>query len=128
VTVKRHQTILIVEDDEATNKLFDLYLRGSGYKTLLAKDGRSALDMAQAHKPALVVLDLMLPELHGEAVCRQLKSNPKTEHIKVLMVSIKSFPADQKPGVEAGADLFLRKPLEKDEFIAAIDRLLGNNF
>ena len=122
---KKNQTVLIVEDDEATIQLLEIYVRFAGYKTLVAHDGRSALELVQSKKPSLVVLDLMLPELHGVAVCHHIKTNPQTKHIKVLVVSVKSFPADQKQVAEAGADMFMPKPLEKDEFIGAVNKLLG---
>lgn len=122
---KKTRTVLVVEDDEATVRLLEIYLRGAGYEVLSNMDGKKGLETARARKPDLIVLDLMLPELHGVAVCHALKSDPKTRHIKVLVVSVKGFPADQKQVAEAGADQFLSKPIEKEEFLAAVARLLA---
>ncbi len=121
---KKEKTVLIVEDDEATIRLLEIYVRSIGYKTVLAHDGNTAIEMVKLHKPALVVLDLMLPEVHGIAVCHQIKNDPRTKNTKVLVVSVKNFPADQKQAAEVGADVFMSKPLEKEEFIQTVRKVM----
>jgi CheY-like chemotaxis protein len=122
----RPQLILVVEDDETTLKLEETFLAWAGYSFISAKDGRTALELAKSRRPALMVLDLMLPELHGIGVCQAIKSDPETRHIKVLVATIKSFGADRQQALQAGADGFLAKPVDQDGFISAIDALLGN--
>ncbi|MBI4395693.1 MAG: response regulator [Elusimicrobia bacterium] len=125
--MKQKHTILVVEDDESTLRLLELYLQGAGYETLTALDGSTALELVKSAKPSLVVLDLMLPEVHGIGVCHTIKSHPDTKQIKVLVVSVKSFPADQRQAYEAGADFFMAKPVEKNDFLKAVRALLNIN-
>ena len=119
--------ILIVEDDDSTRLLLETYVELAGYVSVSAKDGRVALDMAKRYKPRLVVLDLMLPEIHGVGVCQALKQNPDTRAAKVLIVSAKIFPADRRQAEESRADLFMSKPLDRDAFIGVLQGLLGKN-
>jgi DNA-binding response OmpR family regulator len=116
--------ILIVEDDEAARELFVHYLDKEEVGVLTAADGQAALQVARAEKPDVVVLDLMLPELHGIGVCQELKKNPATRHAKVLIVSVKGFPADKNQAAEAGADGFLTKPVSRADFLAGVRKFL----
>jgi DNA-binding response OmpR family regulator len=122
--VSRPKKILLIEDDESTRELFGHYLAPEKYEVSGAADGRAGIDAARADPPDLVVLDLMLPELHGIGVCQALKSDPATRHAKVLVVSVKGFPADRKQAAEAGADGFLAKPVDRKDFVAAVKDLL----
>ncbi len=116
--------ILIVEDDEATLHLFGHYLEGEDCEVFCAVDGREGLEVAKAKRPDLVILDLMLPEIHGIGVCLGLKGDIATKHAKVLIVSVKGFAADRKQAAEAGADHFLAKPVSRQDFLTAVRDLL----
>ncbi len=116
--------VLLVEDDEGTRELFSHYLGNEGYEVKGAADGRAGLEAARVQRPDLVVLDLMLPELHGIGVCQALKADPLTRHAKVLIVSVKGFPADRKQAAQAGCDGFLAKPVDRKDFVAAVRGLL----
>jgi DNA-binding response OmpR family regulator len=124
VTDAPRKKILIIEDDEAARELFRHYLQTEGHEVSVAADGKKGLESARALRPDLVVLDLMLPELHGIGVCQALKADPSTRHAKVLIASVKGFPADRKQAAEAGADDFLAKPVNRGDFTAAVKRLL----
>lgn len=116
--------ILIVEDDEAARELFRHYLEKEKLEILEAEDGAEALVVAAQKKPDVVVLDLMLPELHGIGVCKALKADPATRGARVMIVSVKGFAADRNQAAEAGAELFLAKPVSRDDFLAAVRQLL----
>jgi twitching motility two-component system response regulator PilG len=117
--------LLVVEDDEATRELLAHVLTGAGHRVRTADDGRKGLDAVAAEKPDLIVLDIMLPEVHGFSVCHEVKHNTATESVKVLMLSAKSFAADRRQAEEAGADGFLAKPVNPGELIQAIKNLLN---
>jgi two-component system, OmpR family, alkaline phosphatase synthesis response regulator PhoP len=119
-------TVLVVEDDRVVADFLKLILEGAGYAVLTADNGRSAVETARSKKPALMVLDLMLPEIHGIGVCQTIKSDPATQGIKVFIISAKNFPADHKQAHQAGADLFMGKPLAPAKFLAAVEELLGD--
>jgi CheY-like chemotaxis protein len=117
--------LLVVEDDEATRELLHHILTNSGYEVREAEDGRKGLDAVARERPDLIVLDIMLPEVHGYAVCHQVKSDPATNGVKVLMLSAKAFSADRRQAEEAGADGFLAKPVNPAELLQAVKNLLG---
>src|SRR5688572_25802711 len=95
--------LLVVEDDEATRELLKHVLSGAGHDVRTADDGRKGLEAVAKKAPELIVLDIMLPEVHGFSVCHEVKHNPATQGVKVLMLSAKSFAADRRQAEEAGA-------------------------
>lgn len=117
-------TILIAEDHEDTRSLLRMMIEHVGFRVLEAGDGKMALDMVRSRRPDLLVVDIMMPEFHGLTVCHQVKTDPATQNIKVIVVSVKNYPADQEQAYQAGADLFMGKPLEEEAFILAIKKLL----
>ena len=117
--------LLVVEDDEATRELLKHVLSGAGHSVRTADDGRAGLDAVAKEHPELIVLDIMLPEIHGFSVCHAVKSDPATKGVKVLMLSAKAFAADRRQAEEAGADGFLSKPVNPNELLQAIRNLLG---
>ncbi len=118
--------LLVVEDDEATRDLLKHVLTGAGHQVETAADGRLGLDAVARKAPELIVLDIMLPEVHGFSVCHEVKHNPATQSVKVLMLSAKAFAADRRQAEAAGADGFLAKPVNPAELLQAIKNLLGH--
>jgi CheY-like chemotaxis protein len=116
---------LVVEDDEATRELLKHVLTGAGHDVRTAEDGQLGLDAVAKEAPDLILLDIMLPEVHGFSVCHQVKSDPATKSVKVLMLSAKAFTADRRQAEEAGADGFLAKPVNPTELLQAIQNLLA---
>jgi DNA-binding response OmpR family regulator len=117
------KTIVIVEDDVNIAKAEALIL-GNEYNVHLAHDGESGHKLIQEKKPDLVVLDLMLPKLHGYEVCKLVKSNPELADTKVVMVTAKNQDTDEIKGLEIGADDYIMKPFEGVELKHVINQIL----
>lgn len=114
--------ILIVEDDPTIARFVDLELGHAGYVTSRAADGLQALEMVAKSEPDLMVLDLMLPNLDGLDVARQLRQGGKT--FPILMLTAKADTADVVTGFDSGADDYLKKPFEMPELLSRIRVLL----
>ncbi|QDV25168.1 response regulator [Aureliella helgolandensis] len=100
--------ILIVEDDEAIRFATVLRLRQQGYQTFTASDGEAGLKAALTLRPDMILMDIRMPKLDGLAALRELKGNPETLHIPVVIVS--ASPGDQSNALDSGAEYFVRKP------------------
>lgn len=109
------QHVLIVDDERKLVHGLAGYFRQAGFETLTAYDGRSALELAQRDSPDLIVLDLMLPELDGMEVCRQLR---RTSAVPIIMLTARVEEADMLRGLELGADDYITKPFSPREVVA----------
>lgn len=116
--------ILIVEDEESLLKLESILLTSRGYEVKGVADGQAALDAIGVMKPDLVLLDIMLPEIDGFEVCRQIKSNEATRHIPVIMLTAKKSREDMARGEQVGADWYITKPFKSAMVIETIQRFL----
>jgi DNA-binding response OmpR family regulator len=116
--------ILVVEDEEHIRQLVTLYLEKEGFTVETAGDGRAALSRVNAVKPDLVVLDLMLPELDGWQVCRELRRSPITEALPIIMLTARDDLIDRILGLELGADDYLTKPFNPRELVARVRAVL----
>ncbi len=110
-------SILIVEDDQTLLQTLAYNLDKEGYTTYVASDGSAGLDMARAHSPNLVVLDVMLPELDGLSVCRILR---REMEIPIIMLTARSSEVDKIIGLDSGADDYITKPFSLGEFLARV--------
>jgi two-component system response regulator MprA len=113
--------ILFVERDPHVRALAAQFLVDAGHRVEFAQDGQEALDKIRAHKPDLVLSEILIPKLDGLALCRQVKANPETHHILVLVLSILAANARAH---DAGADGFLLKPLAQHRLIAMVQDLV----
>jgi CheY-like chemotaxis protein len=103
--------VLVADDDEVMRNVLEVTLRRGGHEVLPpATDGAEALAFARACHPDALLLDAMMPRVHGFEVCRQLKNDPATRAIKIVMVSARTAPADREEGLAAGADAYVTKP------------------
>ena len=118
------EKILIVDDEKNIAEALKYNLEAEGFRTLLAHDGAKALELARRELPELILLDWMLPEHNGLEVCRQLKQDPKTRAIAIIMLTVKSDETDKVLGLEMGADDYVTKPFSPRELIARVKALL----
>ncbi|OGV62405.1 MAG: DNA-binding response regulator [Lentisphaerae bacterium RIFOXYA12_FULL_48_11] len=116
--------ILVVEDDEDIMELISFNLKKEGYFVVKAFTGEEALKQAQAASPDIVLLDVMLPEIDGLEVCRNLKSGEKTKNIPVIMVTAKGEESDVVAGLELGAEDYVVKPFRPKELVARVRAVL----
>lgn len=113
------KTILVVDDEKDIVEILKYNLEKEGYKVLTARDGRKALEQA-SHLPDLVLLDVMMPEMDGWEVCKQLKRDPRTAEIRVLFLTAKGTEFDEVLGLELGADDYLVKPIPVRTLLARV--------
>lgn len=113
--------LLIVDDHEALRTLLKMTLEYSDFELFEAVNGQKALDMVEQVKPDVLILDIMMPgELDGIEVCRRLKTNPDTAHIKVILLSAKGQKEDIRTGGNAGADAYFVKPFSPMSLLESI--------
>ena len=116
--------ILIVDDAPSSAILMSTRMEGEYFETLTAGDGVEALRVAREWRPDLVLLDVMMPCMDGFEACRQLKAEPETAHLPVVMVTALDALGDRLRGLEAGADEFLTKPVDRETLLARLKGLL----
>src|SRR5580698_4461195 len=116
--------ILIADDNAPNADLLEAHLDGTGYETKVVFNGEDTLVTAQSWKPALILLDIMMPKLSGFEVCRRLRADPATREIAVLMVTALDQATDVETAVEAGTDDFITKPINKTELLLRVKALL----
>jgi phosphate regulon transcriptional regulator PhoB len=122
VAVKR--TVLVVEDEKDIRDLVRFHLAQEGYAVCEAESGEEALQRVDRERPALVVLDLMLPGSDGLEVCRRLRANPATATVPVVMLTAKAAEVDRVLGLELGADDYITKPFSPRELVARVRAVL----
>ncbi len=121
---KTKSRILIADDNEPNVELIEAYLSDLEYEIQVAVDGRDTLEKVASFEPHLILLDVMMPKLSGFEVCKQLKSDPVTSRIMILMVTALNELGDIERAVEAGTDDFLSKPVNKLELLKRVDIML----
>ncbi|WP_177561944.1 response regulator [uncultured Phascolarctobacterium sp.] len=119
------KTVLIVDDNLKNLDLFKDFVESWGYVTITAQQGKDAICFAEQYLPDIILLDVMLPGMSGYEVCRELKENPKTQHIPVVMITVLNDIADRIHGYKIGADQFLVKPVDYNELHAILGSLFG---
>ena len=120
------KTVLIIEDEADAAELFAEMMRVSGFRVLKTSSSTPALSLIATEKPDLIILDIMMPEVSGLDILRQMRQEPALARIPVVVVSAKSLPADIRNGMEAGASTYLTKPVGFLELREAVERALGS--
>lgn len=121
------EKILIVDDDIDSLKLIGLMLQRQGYEVLAANAGKPAIAKAEAERPQLIILDIMMPDMSGLEVCRRLRSNSTTADIPIIMFTAKTLIDDKVKGFEAGADDYLTKPTHPAELASRVKAILARH-
>ncbi len=116
--------ILIADDNIPNVELLEAYLVGTDCQITVAADGQETLDQVAKERPDLILLDIMMPKLSGFEVCKQLKRDPATNGILILMVTALNEPGDIERAVAAGCDDFLSKPVNKLELVKRVENML----
>lgn len=118
--------VLVADDDADIRALVAFRLRKSGYDVLEAENGSDALRLARDRTPALAVLDWMMPGLTGIEVVEQLRADPATAHVPVVLLTARVQEADMARGLEAGADAYLKKPFSPKELSERVAETLAS--
>jgi len=117
-------TALVVDDSPELRMLFSSLFRDLGMNVLTARDGETALALARDERPDIICLDLMLPTIGGLEICHTLKSAPETSDIPVMVVSARRMPQDRAEALKVGADAYLTKPVDRNDFTTKARTLL----
>jgi DNA-binding response OmpR family regulator len=118
------KTILVIEDDDIVAQTIEHCLRRENFRVILAQSGVEGLQLCRRHQPNLVVLDIIMPGMDGLTVCRQMRQDPMIDETPVLMLTAKTRDEDKVKGFMAGADDYLSKPFNVDEFILRVRAIL----
>ena len=118
------QKILLVEDNPATIDVIQKELEFLGYDCVVADDGKKGVDMATAHVPDLIIMDISLPKLNGLGATALIRQNPKTKAIPILAATARALPGDREKCLQGGCDDYIAKPFTHRELGAAIKKLL----
>ncbi|SMG48855.1 Response regulator receiver domain-containing protein [Marivirga sericea] len=117
--------ILIVDDEPSILMSLEFLMKKAGYSIFIARNGREAIEIVERELPDGLILDIMMPEVDGYEVCEFIKGNEKTKHIKVIFLTAKAKEEDVKKGLEAGADLYLKKPFATKELVKKVKDIIN---
>ncbi|MFA5539989.1 MAG: response regulator [Gemmobacter sp.] len=118
------RTVLIADDEPNIVVSLEFLLKREGHRVLIARDGAEALAMIRDERPALVLLDAMMPGLSGFDLCETLRSDPELSGIRIVMLTARSREADQARAMGAGADAFVAKPFSTRDLAVRIRELM----
>ena len=121
---EKKDKILIADDMETFLRLEKMLLERSGYEIIMAKTGGEAIKKIQMEKPSLVFLDMLMPDMNGDAVCRFVKTNKSLKNIPVIMVSTKSEPEYKDRCYQAGCDDYVTKPVTQRDLFEKIKKFV----
>ncbi|MFN6501050.1 MAG: response regulator transcription factor [Nostoc sp. DedQUE01] len=116
--------VLVVEDTPSQLELINSFLRESGHTVIKAYDAKDGMNKAINHQPDAIITDVVMPEVSGFEFCRQLKRNPTTKKVPIIICSSKNQPIDKIWGMRQGADVYLTKPFTKQQLLHAVKSLV----
>ncbi|WP_181707815.1 response regulator [Chthonobacter rhizosphaerae] len=119
------KTVLIVEDNELNMKLFHDLLEAHGYQTIQTRNGIEALDLARAHKPDLILMDIQLPEVSGLEVTKWIKEDDDLRAIPVIAVTAFAMKGDEERIRQGGCEAYISKPISVSKFLETVRAYLG---
>ena len=117
--------ILVVDDEPTIVRLMEFILARQGHDVLVAVNGEEALQKIKAHRPDLVLLDIMMPRIDGYEVAQKLRADPQTASLPIIMLSAKAQDEDIRRGVEVGVDEYVTKPFTPDHLVHVVARYLS---
>jgi two-component system cell cycle response regulator DivK len=121
------KTVLIVEDNELNMKLFNDLLEAHGYQTIQTRNGMDALPLARKHRPALILMDIQLPEVSGLDVTKWLKEDDALKDIPVIAVTAFAMKGDEQRIREGGCEAYISKPIAVGAFLATIEQFINKD-
>lgn len=116
--------LLLIDDHSTMHRLLEAIVRLRGYELLYAESGRQGIAMARQERPALIMLDVMMPDMDGFKVCQYLKEHEETRDIPVMFLTARGAESDFEAGRRAGGDCFMTKPFHTMEMLNQIDQLI----
>ncbi len=117
--------ILVVDDDPYILMSLEFLMKKNGFDVMVARNGTEALELAGKQVPDIVLLDIMMPDVDGYAICKHIKSSKKLKEAKVVFMSAKSREADIKKGYELGASLYITKPFSTRQLLKQVQELIS---
>jgi DNA-binding response OmpR family regulator len=117
--------ILIIEDSKLLSTMLEARFREKEFEVLVSSDGEEGLEQAKEKRPDIIILDLILPKLSGEYVCKEVRNDQRLKQTRIIMVTTKDNDADRIIGRVIGADSYLPKPLDMDKLLQEIERLIA---
>ena len=121
------KSILIVEDNELNMKLFNDLLEAKGYEIIQTHNGMDALDLARAHKPDLILMDIQLPEVSGLEVTKWIKADESIKHIPIIAVTAFAMKGDEDRIRQGGCEAYISKPISVGSFLETIQFYIGES-
>jgi len=116
--------ILVVEDDRDNMDLIRFMMERQGYLIFEAYNGREGVEIARQEMPDLILMDLAMPEMDGWTAAKTLKADPATQHIKIVVLSVRSLMEDRRKAAEAGVDAFVTKPMSMQHLAEVVEKYL----
>jgi DNA-binding response OmpR family regulator len=116
--------ILVVDDDPYILMSLEFLMRKNGFDVIIARNGTETLELLEENVPDVVLLDIMMPDVDGYAICKHIKSSIKHKECKVVFISAKSKEADIQKGYDLGAELYITKPFSNKDIVNKITTLL----
>ena len=116
--------ILIVDDEPHMLRVTELSIKKGGYQIVIGRNGKEALELAAREKPSLIVMDVSMPEMDGLTALTQLKANPETAKIPVIMLTVRGQAMARQQAEQSGAAVYLTKPFSPSQLLAEVKRLL----
>ena len=117
--------ILIVDDEPHMLRVTELSIKKGGYQIVIGRNGKEALELAAREKPGLIVMDVSMPEMDGLTALTQLKANPETAKIPVIMLTVRGQAMARQQAEQSGAAVYLTKPFSPSQLLAEVNRLLA---
>lgn len=116
--------IVVVDDDPYILMSLEFLMRKNGFDVMIARNGNETLELLKEHTPDVVLLDIMMPDVDGYAICKHIKKSAKLKNCKVVFLSAKSKEADIQKGLDLGAELYITKPFSNKDLVNKITALL----